>query len=343
MPAQAGRYAKERTVAELAVQRATILTKKVFKERHKGTLSKSDRTPVTVGDFGSQALVIKALNTVFPEDGIVAEEEAQALREDESLRRTVWEHVSQTRLGPEAEAALGGAIESIDEMVDLVDRGKSNGGAKGRHWVLDPIDGTKGFIRGAQYAVCLALIVDGEVTVGVIGCPNLPVKSERFTEDGDYQGEGSLFSAIASQGAIVRPLGTSILSPESYSISARSTPGPVSYCDSYDAAHAAQHKHSAIATRLGITSPPIRVDSQVKYMLVAYGAADIYLRLQREDRSEEWIWDHAAGDLIARESGGEATDSKGRRLDFSKGRTLAANSGVIVASRQVHPLVLQAV
>jgi hypothetical protein len=41
-------------------------------------------------------------------------------------------------------------------------------------WTLDPIDGTKEFLRGRQYAVCLALLVDARVELGVIGSPNLP-------------------------------------------------------------------------------------------------------------------------------------------------------------------------
>ena len=36
--------------------------------------------------------------------------------------------------------------------------------------------GTLGFLRGGQYAVCLASIVDGKVEVGVLGCPNLSTK-----------------------------------------------------------------------------------------------------------------------------------------------------------------------
>ena len=43
----------------------------------------------------------------------------------------------------------------------------------GRYWALDPIDGTKGFLRGDQYAIALALIDDGDVVLGVLGCPNL--------------------------------------------------------------------------------------------------------------------------------------------------------------------------
>ena len=63
-------------------------------------------------------------------------------------------------------------------------------------WALDPIDGTKGFLRGGQYAVCLGLLVDGLVVVGVMGCPNLPVD---FT--GGASQEGAIFVAVRGEGA----------------------------------------------------------------------------------------------------------------------------------------------
>lgn len=40
--------------------------------------------------------------------------------------------------------------------------------------MLDPIDGTRGFVGMRQYAVCLGMLQDGEVVLGVLGCPNLP-------------------------------------------------------------------------------------------------------------------------------------------------------------------------
>ena len=49
-----------------------------------------------------------------------------------------------------------------------------------------------GFVRGGQYAVCLALIVDGHVQLGVMGCPNLQ------NPDG---GRGNLFVTVKNQGA----------------------------------------------------------------------------------------------------------------------------------------------
>ena len=63
-------------------------------------------------------------------------------------------------------------------------------------WTLDPIDGTTGFLRGEQHAICLALIVDGIVQLGVVGCPNLPVDHEQ--PDGE---KGCLFIAVKNQGA----------------------------------------------------------------------------------------------------------------------------------------------
>lgn len=49
------------------------------------------------------------------------------------------------------------------EVADLIDSGNSAGGGSGRHWVLDPIDGTRGFVGMRQYAVCLGMLEQGEV------------------------------------------------------------------------------------------------------------------------------------------------------------------------------------
>lgn len=59
-------------------------------------------------------------------------------------------------------------------VICCAELGQSAGGADGRHWVLDPIDGTRGFVGMRQYAVCLGMLQEGEVVLGVLGCPNLP-------------------------------------------------------------------------------------------------------------------------------------------------------------------------
>jgi 3'(2'), 5'-bisphosphate nucleotidase len=344
-------YTQELQIAQLAVQRASILTKRVFHEKAKGTVDKSDKSPVTIGDFGAQALIIAALRHNFPADQIVAEEEAAQLREDAKLRTEVWDLVRETALADkEAEALLGGAVASADEMLDLIDLGNSPGGSAGRIWTIDPIDGTKGFLRGGQYAVCLGLMVDGDVKVGVLGCPNLPVddaaplSADIGSNATDDEGRGVLFSAVLGSGATSRPL-ASVSSAASKPISMRPVDdlSAATFCESVEAGHSAHDDQAQIAQRLGITRPSVRMDSQSKYGSIARGAGDIYLRLPVSATYQEKIWDHAAGDLIVREAGGQVTDIAGKRLDFSVGRTLANNKGVIAAPSAVHAEVLKVV
>lgn len=343
-------YAKELEVAQLAVQRASILTKRVFHEKAKGTVSKDDKSPVTIGDFGAQALIISALKANFPDDEIVAEEEAAQLRQDENLKHTIWDLVSTTQLSdPEAESLLGGAIDNEEAMLTMIDYGNSKGGAKGRIWAIDPIDGTKGFLRGGQYAVCLALMVDGDVKVGVLGCPNLPIDDTATLTGGmesgqTDEGRGVLFSGVLGQGATSRALTTGELAKEkSIFMRAITDIAAATFCESVEAGHSSHGDQAEIAKLLGITNPSVRMDSQAKYASIARGAGDIYLRLPVSETYQEKIWDHAAGDLIVREAGGAVTDIHGKPLDFSIGRTLSNNKGVVAAPTAAHPQVLKAV
>lgn len=184
---------KERQVAIECVRRACQVTSAVFQrlvadkqEKAKVTETKGDLSPVTVADYSAQAIVNSLLQASFPADPIVGEEDAGHLRSEAgaSLRAMVVDLTNSV-----LDAAL-----SQDSILDAIDYGRYQGGAKGRHWTLDPIDGTKGFLRGEQYAVCLALIVDGEVHLGVMGCPNLPSGAAAGSP-------GSLFVTVKGQGA----------------------------------------------------------------------------------------------------------------------------------------------
>ncbi|KAB5583260.1 hypothetical protein GE09DRAFT_1167294 [Coniochaeta sp. 2T2.1] len=345
-------YQKELLVAQLAVQRASLLTRRVFLDSAKGTVSKSDASPVTVGDFGAQALIIAALKHNFPSDEIVAEEEGDKLREDDGLAERIWELVKGTKLDDEEaeNKVLGGGVQSKEKMIELIDMGNSKGGRSGRIWAIDPIDGTKGFLRGGQYAVCLGLMVDGDVKVGVLGCPNLPVddaaplSADVGAGGSDEEGRGVIFSAVLGEGATSRPLTRGGLA-EGKAIAMKPVTelSSASFCESVEAGHSNQGDSAKIAKGLGITKPSVRMDSQAKYGSIARGAGDIYLRLPVSKTYVEKIWDHAAGDLIVREAGGEVTDVLGRRLDFGYGRTLAENKGVIAAPKAVHGEVLKVV
>lgn len=197
-------YSQEQSVAIEAVRRASIITHTVFTSSI-STLTKSDKSPVTVGDFSAQGIINSILGKHFPDDKIVGEEDADDLRKDNAsgLRGKVVELVNQG-------LALDGGKDSLndEQVLAAIDRGNAKGGDKGRMWTLDPIDGTKGFLRGGQYAVCLALIVDGQIQVGVMGCPNLPTdKSAAKPKEGDLeevQGRtdlGAIFTAVRGKGA----------------------------------------------------------------------------------------------------------------------------------------------
>jgi len=197
-------YAVEKQVAISAVARACALTSAVFNKLVQNeTLVKGDKSPVTVADFSAQALVCTILKHAFPTDPIVGEEDAADLRANASMAQRIAELANDALNSPVAsyersEWGIGPShgTRETSALLDAIDRGTFAGGKTGRMWTLDPIDGTKGFLRGEQYAVCLALIVDSKVKLGVMGCPNLPVTI------GDESGErGCLFVAVEGEGA----------------------------------------------------------------------------------------------------------------------------------------------
>lgn len=322
-----GSYAAELTVALNAVRRASTLCQAVRATLEPGTLAKADLSPVTVADFGSQAVVAHALADALPADALVAEEDAADLRQDANAAalEAVTRHVATIIPGADAASVLG-----------WIDRGGAAAGA-GRFWTLDPIDGTKGFLRGDQYAVALALIVDGRIEVAALACPALPVSLDGTPST------GVIFAAVRGQGATCVPLDDPHATPVPVTVASDADPAAIRFCESFESGHSA-HGHAAqVAELLGITATPIRMDSQAKYGVVARGQAHLYLRLPTRADYREKIWDHAAGALIITEAGGVVSDVDGRPLDFALGRELAVNRGVVAAATPaLHRRVLEA-
>ncbi|KAI8329848.1 3',5'-bisphosphate nucleotidase [Chlamydoabsidia padenii] len=324
-------YAKERAVAIQAVLQASKVCQSVFQHLvAKETLTKNDKSPVTVADFSAQAIVNTYLTKAFPQDPIVGEEDAQDLRGEQG--RLLREKVHSLTNG----VLKDNEKLTEDQILQAIDRGNYGGGAQGRHWALDPIDGTKGFLRGGQYAVCLALIVDGVVQLGVMGTPNLPIDASH--PDGE---RGNLFIAVRGQGAFQRPFSQE--QETKIQFADIDTTENATFCESVEAGHSSHDDASLIAKELGITRPSIRMDSQAKYCSLARGDADIYLRLPTSKTYVEKIWDHASGNVLITEAGGKVSDIHGQPLDFSVGRTLAKNSGVIASNAKIFDSVLAAV
>ncbi|HHM23470.1 MAG TPA: 3'(2'),5'-bisphosphate nucleotidase [Bacteroidetes bacterium] len=319
-------FSAELEVALRAVQQAAYLCRNVQAGLNPDVLEKRDRSPVTVADFGSQALICKSLSEAFPGDRIVAEEDSRQLRkpENEALVARILEHMAP--FAPGAEPA------QLFEWLDLGgDEGKS-----GRFWCLDPIDGTKGFLRGDQYAVSLALLEDGEVVLGALGCPNFPFQSSAKNKT------GQIFYAVRGKGAFVQDLDLK-QAPQPVQVNPLSDPAQARFCESFESSHSSHSDSQRISEILGIQTAPVRLDSQAKYAVVASGLAEIYLRLPTRADYREKIWDHAAGYLVIREAGGKVTDISGAELDFSAGRELRNNRGVVATNGALHDAVLGAV
>jgi len=257
----------------------------------------------------------------------VAEEDAHELRaaENADTRQKVVEHVNRIQEN-----------FSADEILAAIDRGGHAGGQQGRFWCLDPIDGTKGFLRGDQYAIALALIESGRPVVGVLGCPNLPLDARQ--PKGPC---GCLFVAVRGEGAEMYALDSK--QTRSVKVSEISDPAMSCFCESVESGHSSHNDSARIAEQLGVTNPPFRIDSQCKYAAVARGDASIYLRLPTRAGYEEKIWDHAAGWMIVTEAGGQVSDIHGRDLDFSLGRTLRDNTGVVASNGRLHEAVIAAI
>ncbi len=342
-------YKREQAIAIEAVREAAWLCQNVASAISPEVLAKKDKSPVTVADFGSQALICRTLAEAFPDDPIIAEEDATELKlpQNASLLDQVRRHVSRARSHTSGTGVADVEV-STDELCQWIDRG---GGSQysGRFWTLDPIDGTKGFLRREQYAVALALIVDGRVVVAALACPNLAVQPASRGEHGASDAgssSGSIFHAMTGQGAYAMPVSSPTGEPGK-STRLRTTqhdrPTDARFCESVESGHSAQGDSASIAARLGIKAPPLRMDSQAKYAVVGRGEADIYLRLPTRADYREKIWDHAAGTLVVEEAGGVVTDIAGRPLEFTHGRELTANRGVVVSNGPLHAAVVDAV
>jgi 3'(2'), 5'-bisphosphate nucleotidase len=99
-------------------------------------LSKNDLSPVTITDFGAQALLISAIHYNFPEDN---EESAEALRNGPALLESVRSFVSFTELDDDESEKLLSPLASQEEMLDVIDLGAGCNAGRGRVWVLIPL------------------------------------------------------------------------------------------------------------------------------------------------------------------------------------------------------------
>uniref|UniRef100_A0A0D9VMD1 3'(2'),5'-bisphosphate nucleotidase n=1 Tax=Leersia perrieri TaxID=77586 RepID=A0A0D9VMD1_9ORYZ len=367
-------YAREMEVAVRVVQAACTLCQRVqasllgaaSASGSGGVHSKLDRSPVTVAvifpslpmpDWGVQAIVSWLLSDCFQDENIsiVAEEDDQTLSSSEgaALLETVVAAVNGCLVEAPKYGLRSPAKElGAHDILEAIRKCNSTGGRKGRFWVLDPVDGTLGFVRGDQYAVALALIEDGEVVLGVLGCPNYPMKKEWLNYHQRYYRLMSKVSPPTSgswhKGCVMyahRGCGQAWMQPlvhdfgklawrnsREVRVSTVSDPASATFCEPVEKANTSHSFTAGLAHSVGLRKQPLRVYSMVKYAAIARGDAEIFMKFARAGYKEK-IWDHAAGVLIIQEAGGVITDAGGRPLDFSRGVFLEGlDRGIIACS-----------
>src|SRR3954468_13512903 len=169
-----------------------------------------------------------------------------------------------------------------------------------RRWIIDPIDGTKNFVRGVPgWATLISLAVDDEVVLGVVSAPLLQRRWWASTGNGAWTGR-SLLKATRCQVSDVRRLEDASLSYSS-----------LSGWDERDRLDDFQ----SLMRRCWRTRA---YGDFWSYMLLAEGAVDLAAEPDLE------VYDMAALDVIVREAGGRFTSLDGTDGPFG-GNALAAN------------------
>lgn len=159
-----------------------------------------------------------------------------------------------------------------------------------RFWLVDPLDGTKEFLRRTgEFTVNIALVERGNPILGVVYAPAM---------DGMY---------FAARGAGAFKTHAGLISPIKTMRPARAIPRAVisrSYCTQEERLDHFFHREQYLLIAMG---------SSLKFCLIAEGAADVYPRM-----GPTMEWDTAAGHCILVEAGGTVMDLNGNPVRYNK-------------------------
>jgi len=297
-----------------AVRLCRTVQQQSFRSAAKTSLEKETTEPVTIADYGSQALICRTLQQHFPQDAVVAEEAG-------SQFLTLLDVGQQSRVAALIGDILGEPV-TVEQVLSWLDFGTDHDPLAGRTWVIDPIDGTKGFIAMRHYAVGVGVLERGQLTGAIMAAPGYG--------DSDSDDGGVIFIAQDGQ-ATMEPIAGG--APQPIHPSLRTDPASMHIVQSYEKEHVSKSRLQRVYERAGLAQARLTdLDSMEKYGLIACGDADVLMRLpQRGSTRPHMIWDHAAGSALVLAAGGRVTDIDGQPLRFDQGRALP-HSGMIASS-----------
>jgi 3'(2'), 5'-bisphosphate nucleotidase len=180
-------------------------------------------------------------------------------------------------------------------------------GAAARLWLVDPIDGTKDYIRGSDgWSVMIGLCIDGQPTLGVVHQPALG-RTYFASPEGAFVAVAGNVTAIAVSDVARGPDARLISS----------------------ASHRAAEIDDVKAA-LGITDEQQIGSVGVKLALIASGARDLYVNPTTRTKA----WDTCAPEAILARAGGRLTDLFGTPLDYTG--DLVHRRGLIASNGHLH-------
>ncbi len=295
-----------------AVRLAAELCRRV-QQTHVIHSEKPGKEPVTIADYGSQAILCRAISLAYPNDAILAEEQSAQFLEGvaEPQRAEVVKLVGEL---------LGQAITEAD-IVRWLDHGR--GRSAERTWAIDPIDGTKGFLAARRYTIAVGLLINNQAVDAVMGSPGYPDAGDQGRLF--YTDQGAAYSESMAGGAAQR-----------IHVSECTASDSVIAAESVESQHADHGFIARVYEATGIKSIHIeRLDGQDKYCMIACGDADLYFRVSPDRNYRHKTWDHAAGVALIRAAGGTVTDLDHAPIDFSPGSTLG-NRFIIASNGLLH-------
>ncbi|KAE8681069.1 PAP-specific phosphatase HAL2-like [Hibiscus syriacus] len=207
------------------------------------------------------------------------------------------------------------------------------------------LQGPKKALETSQILEAIALIEDGKLVLGVLGCPNYPMKKEflnynhqhhqtmpKAPPSSDIWQKGCVMYARRGSGrAWMQPLihgDTKFDWPNSATLVQASPvddPSLATFCEPVEKANSNHLFTAGLANIIGlkcvtfiftpssfllVNKQTMRVHSMVKYAAIARGDIEVFMKFARFGYKEK-IWDHAAGVFIVEEAGGVVTDAGG--------------------------------
>jgi 3'(2'), 5'-bisphosphate nucleotidase len=182
-----------------------------------------------------------------------------------------------------------------------------------RLWIVDPIDGTRGFAKkNGEFSIMIGLVEDGRIVVGLVQEParsrcTYAVRGEGcWRQDQDQPAQPCHVSKISDPAAATR-----VRSRSDKPKTEPETAGPPRNLYTYSAG--------------------------IKLALVARGEADLYVSTSYRFR----VWDLCAGEILVEEAGGRVTDVLGKPIIYPEDGS-GEVQGVLATNGLLHPLVLAA-